>query len=198
MFFLTIKSIKESRLTLSILTINIILFFIVNISNYSEIFYLMILINENVINRLEVWRLFTSMFIHADYTHLLSNMFGLILFGSYVEQVFQKSHYLLIYFVSGLIGNFFTLLLFPLYTISYGASGAIFGLIGASFITILYERDKILLYIAIFYVLYFILASFAPHINLWAHLFGLLTGLLISYIVVKYSTSLKKRENISF
>ena len=194
MFFLTIKSIKESRLTLTLLTINVIFFFIVNISNYSEIFYLMMLINENVINHLEIWRLFTSMFIHADYSHLLSNMFGLILFGSYVEQVFQKSHYLLIYFISGLVGNFFTLLLFPLYTISYGASGAIFGLIGASVITILYERDNILLFFAIFYVLYFILASFAPHINLWAHLFGLLTGLIISYTAVKYSNNSKNEE----
>ena len=195
MFFLTIKSIKESRLTLSLLTINVIFFFIVNISNYSEIFYLMILINENVINHLEIWRLFTSMFIHADYSHLLSNMFGLILFGSYVEQVFRKTHYLLIYFVSGLVGNFFTLFLFPLYTISYGASGAIFGLIGASFLTILYEKDNILLFFAIFYVLYFIIASFAPHINLWAHLFGLLTGLIISHTALKYS-NLSKNEEI--
>ena len=195
MFFLTIKSIKESRFTLGILSINVILFFIVNVSNYSEIFYLMILINERVINHHEIWRLFTSMFIHADYSHLLSNMFGLILFGSYVEQVFRKAQYLLIYFISGFVGNLFTLLLFPLYTISYGASGAIFGLIGASFITILYERDKILLVFAIFYVLYFILASFAPNINLWAHLFGLLTGLIISFIAVKYAKILENKED---
>jgi rhomboid protease GluP len=147
----------------------------------------MILINDNVINHFEIWRLFTSMFVHGDISHIISNMFGLILFGSYVEQVFKKIHYLVIYFISGLIGNFFTLLLFPPYTISLGASGAIFGLIGASFITILYERDIGLLYIAFFYLLYFILSSFAPNINLWAHLFGLLTGLGISYVIVKHS-----------
>jgi rhomboid protease GluP len=187
MFFLTIQSIKQSRLTLSILSINVILFFILNVSNYSNLFYLMILINDNVINHFEIWRLFTSMFVHGDISHIISNMFGLILFGSYVEQVFKKIHYLVIYFISGLIGNFFTLLLFPPYTISLGASGAIFGLIGASFITILYERDIGLLYIAFFYLLYFILSSFAPNINLWAHLFGLLTGLGISYVIVKHS-----------
>ncbi|TFG21563.1 MAG: rhomboid family intramembrane serine protease [Promethearchaeota archaeon] len=194
MIFLTIKSIKESRLTLALLSVNVILFFIFGTLNYSEIFYSMILINENVVNQLEIWRLFTSMFIHADLSHLLSNMFGLLLFGSYVEQVFNKFHYVLIYFISGLIGNVFTLLLFPLNTISYGASGALFGLIGASFITIAYEKDRILLVIALMYLLYFIMSSFAPNINLWAHLFGLLTGLIISYIIKKTETHLKSRE----
>ena len=99
---------------------------------------------------------------------------------------------------AGLVGNFFTLFLFPLYTVSFGASGAIFGLIGAYFITILYERDITLLYIAFFYLLFFIISSFAPNINLWAHLFGLLMGLLIGYIVVKYSDISKKREVTSF
>ena len=198
MFFLTIQSIKEARLTLSLLSINVIMFFILNISNYSSTFYLMILINDNVINHLEIWRLFTSMFVHGDISHLLSNMFGLVLFGSYIEHIFHKVHYLLIYFISGLVGNFFTLFLFPLYTVSFGASGAIFGLIGAYFITILYERDIALLYIAFFYLLFFIISSFAPNINLWAHLFGLLMGLLIGYIVVKYSDISKKREVTSF
>ena len=194
MIFLTIKSIKEARLTLALLSINVILFFIFSTLNYSEIFYSMILINENVVNQLEVWRLFTSMFIHADISHLLSNMFGLLLFGSYVEQVFNKVHFVLLYFISGLVGNIFTILLFPLNTVSYGASGALFGLIGASFITIAYEKDQILLVIALMYLLYFIMSSFAPNINLWAHLFGLLTGLIISYLIKKYGTHLKSRE----
>ena len=191
MFFLTIQSIKESRLTLGILSINIILFFILNVSNYSNLFYLMILINDNVINHFEIWRLFTSMFVHGGYSHLLSNMFALVLFGSYIEHVFPKVQYLLIYLISGLVGNFFTLFLFPLYTVSLGASGAIFGLIGAYFITILYEREIALLYIAFFYLLFFIISSLTPGINLWAHLFGLLTGLGMSYFFVKYSSNTK-------
>jgi len=194
MIFLTVKSIKEARLTLALLSVNIILFFIFSTLNYFEVFYSMILINENVVNQFEIWRLFTSMFIHADLSHLVSNMFGLLLFGSYVEQVFKKFHFVLIYFISGLVGNVFTLLLFPLNTISYGASGALFGLIGASFITILYEKDRMLLTIALMYLLYFIVSSFAPNINLWAHLFGLLTGLLISYFIKKYDAHLKARE----
>ena len=194
MIFLTIKSIKEARLTLALLSINVILFFIFITLNYIEIFYSMILINANVVNQLEIWRLFTSMFIHADLSHLLSNMFGLLLFGSYVEQVFKKVDYVLIYFISGLIGNVFTLFLFSLTTISYGASGALFGLIGASFITILYEKDQILLVIAFMYLLYFIISSFAPNINLWAHLFGLLTGLIISFLIKKYDSRMKSRE----
>lgn len=194
MIFLTIKGIKEARLTLTLLSVNVILFFIFSTLNYSEIFYSMILINLNVVNQLELWRLFTSMFIHADFSHLFSNMFGLLLFGSYVEQVFHKIYYSIIYFISGIVGNVFTILLFPLNTISYGASGAIFGLIGASFITILYEKDKSLLVIAFLYLIFFIISSFAPSINLWAHLFGLMTGLIISYIIKKYDFQRKSKE----
>ncbi|MHA1257012.1 MAG: rhomboid family intramembrane serine protease, partial [Promethearchaeota archaeon] len=133
MYVLDADSIKQSRITLSLIIINIFCFITFNIILPIEYILTLVQINSNIING-EYWRLFTSMFLHADIMHILSNMIALILFGSVVENNYSKLEYLLIYFISGLIGNLFSLLLLPLNTISLGASVAIFGLIGAAFI----------------------------------------------------------------
>ncbi|MCK4687975.1 MAG: rhomboid family intramembrane serine protease, partial [Candidatus Lokiarchaeota archaeon] len=80
-----------------------------------------------------------------------------------------------------LIGNLFSLILLPLDSISLGASGAIFGLIGAVLVLMVTE-DRSLLFLALLYVLFFIASSLTPDINLWAHLFGLLGGVFLGYI----------------
>ncbi|MHA1669494.1 MAG: rhomboid family intramembrane serine protease [Promethearchaeota archaeon] len=182
MIILEIKSIKEARITLSLITINIILYFSLNNPIYMEYFYKLVLINSNVMDQIEIWRILTSMFMHGDLNHLVSNMFGLLLFGTYIEQSLSKVKYLFIYVISGLIGNLFTLILYPSYVISYGASGALFGIIGVVFIMIYIEGDRFFLTLAILYLLYFIISSFEPGINLWAHLFGLASGSIFALI----------------
>ena len=184
MFVLDADSIKQSRITLSLIIINIFCFITFNIILPIEYILTLVQINSNIING-EYWRLFTSMFLHADIMHILSNMIALILFGSVVENNYSKLEYLLIYFISGLIGNLFSLLLLPLNTISLGASGAIFGLIGAAFILYTVEGEKTLIFLGLFYLAYFIVSSFAPGINLWAHLFGLLGGICFGYIFAR-------------
>ena len=170
-------SILKAKLTISIIIMNVVCFFI---TTNDELFFLLAQTNSRIIEQYEVWRLFTSMFIHADYLHLFMNMFALLLYGSLVENVFKKYEYLIIYFVSGFMGNIFTLLLYPPNSISVGASGAIFGLMGAAFVLIAKSNDRRLLVLAGAYVIYFILASFEPGINTWAHLFGGAGGLLLS------------------
>ena len=95
-------------------------------------------INANVWNG-EVWRLFTAMFVHADIVHIFGNMFFLFIFGLRAEDMFDIKEYLLIYFLSGLSGGFLTLALWP-EALSIGASGAIFGVLGA---TLIYARRSI-------------------------------------------------------
>lgn len=190
MYVLDADSIKQSRITLSLIIINSFCFITFNIILPIEYILTLVQINSNIING-EYWRLFTSMFLHADIMHILSNMIALILFGSVVENNYSKLEYLLIYFISGLIGNLFSLLLLPLNTISLGASGAIFGLIGAAFILYTVEGEKTLIFLGLFYLAYFIVSSFAPGINLWAHLFGLLGGICFGYI---FSRKMKSRD----
>jgi membrane associated rhomboid family serine protease len=132
---------------------------------------------------LEIWRLITPIFFHGDELHLFSNTIALLLFGATVEtnQSFSRIEFLLIYFISGFIGNLFSLFLLPFEVISLGASGAIFGLIGVALIIIISD-NRALLPFALLYIAYFIIASFMPGINMWAHIFGLIVGILFGYV----------------
>lgn len=189
MFILDAENIREARITLSLIFINIFSFIAFNIILPTEFIFAFVQINVKILKNYEYWRLFTSMFLHADVFHIFSNMIALLLFGAAVENNYTKFEYLIIYFISGLIGNLFSLFLLPLNTISLGASGAIFGLIGAAFILFAIDGDKFLLFLGLFYLAYFIFSSFAPGINLWAHLFGLIGGIFFGYLFFR-----KKRD----
>ena len=159
MMVLDIESLKDARITLTLIFVNILSFFLINLAAPEEVILFFVQINRNIIKEYEVWRLFTAIFLHGDILHLFSN----------------------IYFVSGLIGNMFSLILLPLDTISLGASGAIFGLMGVAF-TMIATDEPTLLFFALFYIVFFIATSFMPGINFWAHIFGLLGGILFGYL----------------
>ena len=78
----------------------------------------------------DFYRLITGIFLHADILHLVFNMYSLYVIGSQIESFFGKTKFILIYLFSGLMGSLLSILLngnIP----SIGASGAIFGLLGA-------------------------------------------------------------------
>ncbi|GAI86349.1 unnamed protein product [marine sediment metagenome] len=183
MMVLDIESLKDARITLTLIFVNILSFFLINLAAPEEVILFFVQINRNIINEYEVYRLFTAIFLHGDILHLFSNMFGLLLFGATVEnnKSISKIQFSIIYFVSGLIGNLFSLIFLPLDTISLGASGAIFGLIGVAF-TMIATDEPTLLFFALFYIVFFIATSFMPGINFWAHIFGLLGGILFGYL----------------
>lgn len=183
MIFLDIENLKDAKITLSLIFLNIIIFLIFNLALPINYLLLFVQINSDIINNYEIWRLITPIFFHADEIHLLSNTIALLLFGATVETNlrFSKIKFLLIYFTSGFIGNLFSLFFLPIDVISLGASGAVFGLIGVALIIILTD-NRALLPFALIYIAYFIIASLMPGINIWAHIFGLLAGILFGYI----------------
>ena len=130
----------------------------------------------------EFWRLFSSMFIHADIAHIVGNMLFLLIFGLRGEEMFSLPEYLSIYFLGGLTGNLLSLLLLPLETISVGASGAIFSLFGAA---IIYARRSFRQSIigALIYAFFLLFLSSAPGVNNFAHIGGLVAGLIIGYVL---------------
>ena len=136
-------------------------------------------INANVWNG-QVWRLFTAIFVHADIVHIFGNMFFLLIFGLMAEDMFDIKEYLLIYFLSGLCGGLLTLTLWPPNTLSVGASGAIFGVLGA---TLIYAGHSIRQSImgVLLLAFFFFIINLGPDVNYLAHLGGLATGLLIGY-----------------
>ena len=131
----------------------------------------------------EYYRLITSMFVHANILHLLSNMYALYVVGPIIEKYYGKGKYLLIYLGSGIIGSLFSVVLTNY--ASVGASGAIFGLFGA----LLYfgykyraTLDGFLRSSIIPTLLVNLLLGFMiPGIDVSAHLGGLIGGLLFSY-----------------
>jgi len=128
------------------------------------------------------WQLFTSMFVHFGPVHLLFNMFGLYFFGRINESTFSTPKFLTIYLGSGLLGSIMTLVLLPPSTLSGGASGAIFGLVG-SYVAI--ERSTQRLGFALVYaVVIFVESSFLPGVNIFAHLFGLVGGFVLGLIFI--------------
>lgn len=86
----------------------------------------------------EWWRLLTAAFLHANLIHLGLNMLFLWWIGAPVEEAIGRARYALLYVVSGLAGSAGALLLDP-EAVTVGASGALFGILGAAFI---FERQR--------------------------------------------------------
>ena len=85
------------------------------------------------------WRLFTSAFLHANLLHLGMNMLFLWWIGAPVEQAIGRGRYLLLYVVSGLAGSAGALLFSGSFVRTVGASGALFGILGAALV---FERQR--------------------------------------------------------
>lgn len=138
--------------------------------------------NNYRISEGDYWRLLTSMFLHADFLHLLFNMFGLYVFGPELERIVGKMRFFNLYMLSGIIANILTYLVYPLNYSSLGASGAIFGIFGAYLALVYYTRKTmpqfkqlILPLVGISVMMTFI----QPNINITAHIGGLIVGFLI-------------------
>ena len=130
----------------------------------------------------QYWRLFTAMFLHVGIAHLFFNGFGLFIFGPLLENAYGRSRVLLIYVLAGLSGSVASFLLNSI-SIGAGASGAIFGIMGALAAFFLAQRETLgemargnlagLLVLAGINLLY---GLSTPGIDNWAHVGGFASG----------------------
>ena len=133
----------------------------------------------------EWWRIFSAMFLHAGFLHVLFNMFSLYIFGPELEKIAGKARFITIYLLSGIVGNMATYLLNDSSYGSLGASGAIFGIFGAFGALVYYTRRtmpmlrKLILPIIVISV---IMTFIQPNVNVYAHLGGLVTGFILGLI----------------
>ena len=132
----------------------------------------------------QYWQLITSMFVHVDIVHLSLNMLFLVIFGLRAEELFTTEEYFAVYMLSGLAGNLLTLFLMSPYTLSAGASGAIFGMYGAG---IIYMRKTFGQSIAgaLLYAFLLLILSTGVGVNVIAHFGGLAAGLIMGYALAK-------------
>lgn len=129
----------------------------------------------------EYWRYVTAIFLHADWTHLLFNVFSLFVFAPPLELLFGSWRYALFFLACGIIGNIGAIALAgDRWFGAVGASGAIYGVFGAYLYMALFRkqlldpgsRTTVLAMLAL--GLLFSLA--VPHVSFWAHVFGALAG----------------------
>jgi membrane associated rhomboid family serine protease len=124
------------------------------------------------------WRLVTAMFLHASILHIGFNMYALWVIGTPVEQYLGKVRYLGLYFVSGLAGSAGALLQSP-FTPVLGASGAIFGILGAMMILEWQVTGRLAGQAAGLVAINLGLSFVIPGISWGGHVGGLIGGILI-------------------
>ncbi|MFH1358832.1 MAG: rhomboid family intramembrane serine protease [archaeon] len=112
-----------------------------------------LILNEKALINFEYWRFLSSIFLHGSVTHLFFNLFALLFFGILLEKKVGSNKFLIIFLASGIIANIISV---NFYTSSLGASGAIYGIMGA-------------------------LTIMAPFIMVWA--FGLMMPMFIASII---------------
>lgn len=184
-----IFSYKQPIVTYIIMAICIILFILMELSGGSTNSQTLLKYGANLdvlVKNGEYYRLFTCIFLHIGIMHLLCNMYSLYIIGREVENLFGKIKYIIIFILSGIFGSIMSLA-FTHNTISAGASGAIFGLLGALLYFGMHYRtylgEAIKRSIIPIIVINLIIGFFAEGIDLAAHIGGLVGGILLAMMV---------------
>ena len=126
------------------------------------------------------WRMLTSAFMHASVLHLLFNMFSLFIFGPVIEHAVGRARFAALYLLAAFGGSLAVLLLAPNQAV-VGASGAIFGLLGAFFIIqrrLGGNNTQLLILIGLNVAFGFIV----PNVAWQAHLGGLVVGAAVAAV----------------
>ena len=125
------------------------------------------------------WRLVTAMFLHGGVYHVGLNMLSLLLIGRAVEQYLGTARYIGLYFVAGLAGSAGALLQAPLVP-SLGASGAVFGILGAMLILEWQITGRFAGQAMTWIVINLVISFSIPNISWGAHVGGLIGGILVT------------------
>lgn len=186
----------EAPCTVALIVINVAVFFIMSLFGNTEDVMFMLehgaMFEPLITEEHEYYRIITSMFLHFGIEHLLNNMVILGALGWNLELETGKIRFLIIYLVSGIGGNLLSLYLgvsSAEYAVSAGASGAIFGLMGALLYVAARNRGRmgrisgkgVLFMIAL--SLYFGITS--SGIDNAAHIGGLLCGFILAVILYR-------------
>jgi membrane associated rhomboid family serine protease len=133
----------------------------------------------------DYWRLFTVMFLHGGVLHIAFNMFALWWLGSIVEQLIGPFRFLLVYVASGLAGSAGALIVSGLYTPTVGASGAIFGIMGALLVLEYMQTGSLAGPAMSMIVLNLVISVTIPGISLGGHVGGLIGGIVSTLALAK-------------
>ncbi|KAL3818101.1 hypothetical protein ACJIZ3_004006 [Penstemon smallii] len=143
---------------------------------------------NKIVHGNEAWRLITCIWLHAGVIHLLANMLSLVFIGIRLEQQFGFIRVGGIYLVSGIGGSILSSL-FIQRSISVGASGALFGLLGAMLAELLtnwtiYTNKAAALFTLVIIIAINLAVGILPHVDNFAHIGGFLSGFLLGFVLL--------------
>lgn len=198
---------KRPIITIGIIAINILVFVGLSFFGMTEDGSYMLehgaMFVPLVLGNHEYYRLITSIFLHFGFAHLMNNMVMLFFLGSILEEEIGSFKYLLLYFVSGVAGNIlsaFMDLKTGEFVISAGASGAIFGVIGALLIIVAKNHGRLRTLDGrgmVFMVVCSLYHGFtSTGVDNMAHIGGLLSGILLAFILYRKRQS--KRSTVEW
>ncbi|HYX50939.1 MAG TPA: rhomboid family intramembrane serine protease, partial [Ktedonobacteraceae bacterium] len=140
----------------------------------------------------QYWRFFTPVFLHVNILHIGLNMLNLIVLGIFVERIFGHLRFLLIYLVTGVISIIASFYFAP-QEISVGASGAIFGLVGAYSLFIFIHRKAFrrggipaLSWLVLVIGINLGIGLIIPNVDNYAHVGGFLSGCILGWFFAPY------------
>jgi rhomboid protease GluP len=142
--------------------------------------------NNQAIIQGQLWRFLTPLFLHGGLLHIGFNSYFLYIFGPQVERMYGNVRFLIIYLLSGMTGTLFSFLFSQQNSI--GASGALFGLMGA-WVALLYQNRKLLantnrhLRSILMVIGINLMIGLSPGIDNWGHLGGLVGGLILGLLI---------------
>lgn len=189
-----VKIFKEYPVTMILIAINVIVFIITAILSKNIIDINTLVLVEcgakvnYLINKGQIFRLLTAAFLHGGIVHILFNMYSLYIVGTVVEKIYGWKKYITIYILSALTSSLLSYILAPM-TISVGASGAIFGILGAFLYFAIKERKHlqrgILGNIIAVIVLNLYIGFTSTSIDNLGHIGGFLGGFILSILLYK-------------
>ena len=189
---------KKNALNTAIVIVNIAVFICVSLMGDTGDTELMIKMGAEyapLIQQGQWYRLFTAMFLHFGVAHLAGNMIVLFFLGAYAQRYLGWLKYAVVYFGGGLLGNAFSYLMDlknnDMGSVSAGASGAIFAVIGALLVIMLMNgkrlEDITLPQLILFIGLQVITTFTETNIDIAGHLGGFAGGAILALIISKVS-----------
>lgn len=199
-FYESVFSEKKIVFTNLLIILNVIISLVVLFLYYSNTYDLfsILAVNSNAIKNGEVWRLVTGGFLHVDIIHLMCNMYSLYVIGTQIESFIGKKKFILVYFISMIVGNMLSVVLSN--GLSVGASGAIFGLLGSliyfGYHYRLYLGSVMKSQIIPLLILNLGIGFIVPNINVIAHIGGLVGGIFATMALgIEKKTNRSERIN---
>ncbi len=189
---------KLPVITLLLLLMNVVIYMYVEFagSSYDSAFMIQMgaVYDPLVIEGHEYYRLITHFFLHFGFDHLFNNMVSLLVLGYSLEQVTGKGRFIILYFLSGVLAGVASIV-YNIYvgqeTVSCGASGAIYGLMGALLVLLIFGNRGRLSSEVPRYLLYIGISIYSgmqdPSIDNAAHVGGFAAGFLICLIMTRFT-----------